>query len=59
MDKSVKLLSKVKAEMVILRETIAHDSDPVMIEVAKNLLAKRGKKPRTRVLFYILSSYPK
>ena len=26
--------------MVILRETIAHDSDPVMIEVAKNLLAK-------------------
>lgn len=40
MDKSVKLLSKVKAEMVILRETIAHDSDPVMIEVAKNLLAK-------------------
>lgn len=40
MDKSVKLLSKVKAEMVILRETIAHDSDPVMIEIAKNLLAE-------------------
>lgn len=40
MDKSVKLLSKVKAEMVILRETIAHDSDPVMVEIAKNLLAE-------------------
>ena len=40
MDKSVKLLSKVKAEMVILRETIAHDSNAVMVQVAKNLLAE-------------------
>lgn len=26
--------------MVFLRETIAHDSDPVVIEIAKNALAK-------------------
>jgi len=40
MENSVRLLSKVKAEMVILRETIAHDSNAVMVEIAKNLLAE-------------------
>ena len=40
MDNSVRLLSKVKADMVILRETIAHDSDPIVVEIAKNALAK-------------------
>ena len=40
MENSVSLLSKVKAEMVILRETIAHDSNAVMVQIAKNLLAE-------------------
>ena len=40
MENSVRLLSKVKSEMVILRETIARDSDAVMIQIAKNLLAQ-------------------
>jgi len=40
MENSVRLLSKVKADMVILRETIAHDSDPIVVEIAKNSLAK-------------------
>ena len=40
MENSVRLLSKVKAEMVILLETIAHDSNAVMVQIAKNLLAE-------------------
>lgn len=40
MNDSVRLFSKVKADMVFLRETIAHDSDPVVVEIAKDALAK-------------------
>ena len=40
MENSVRLLLKVKAEMVILRETIARDSNAVIVEIAKNLLAE-------------------
>lgn len=40
MENSVRLLSKVKAEMVILRETIAHDNNVLMVQIAKNLLAE-------------------
>ena len=40
MNSSIRLVSKVKADMVFLRETIAHDNDPVMVEIAKDALAK-------------------
>ena len=40
MENSVKLLSKVKADMVFLRETIAHESNAVMVQIAKKLLAQ-------------------
>ncbi len=40
MNDSVRLFSKVKADMVFLRETIAHDSDPIVVEIAKDALAK-------------------
>ena len=40
MNNSIRLFSKVKADMVFLRETIAHDSDPVVVEIAKDALAK-------------------
>lgn len=40
MENSVRLISKVKADMVFLREIIAHDKDQVVIEIAKNALAK-------------------
>tara|TARA_B100000989_G_scaffold289183_1_gene260704 strand:- start:2029 stop:2217 length:189 start_codon:yes stop_codon:yes gene_type:complete len=40
MNKSVSLTSKVKAEMVILREIIAYDTDSEMVSIARDLLAK-------------------
>ena len=39
MDNSVRFLSKVKAEMVP-REIIAHDTDPEMVSIAQDALAK-------------------
>lgn len=40
MENSVRLISKVKADMVILREIIAHDTDPEMVSIAQDALAK-------------------
>tara|TARA_B100001093_G_scaffold508766_1_gene571608 strand:- start:6955 stop:7143 length:189 start_codon:yes stop_codon:yes gene_type:complete len=40
MNKSASLTSKVKAEMVLLREIIAHDTDAEMVSIARDLLAK-------------------
>ena len=40
MNQSVSLTSKVKADMVILREIIAHDTDPEMVSIAQDALAK-------------------
>lgn len=40
MNESVSLTSKVKAEIVILREIIAYDTDAEMVSIARNLLAE-------------------
>jgi len=40
MNQSVSLTSKVKADMVILREIIAHDTDPEMVSIAQDALVK-------------------